>query len=77
MTTYNWTEQFKQCYDKAVDQYRQGNRDVASYFNADEIIFLAGIGCTPQELYDFAEDANNYNEPSFADALLIAAARRD
>lgn len=77
MPTYNWTDNFKQCYDKAVNHYRQGNRAVASYFNSDETGFLASIGCTPQELYDFAEDANNYGEPSFADALLIASARRD
>jgi len=74
---YTWTENFKQCYDKAVDQYRQGNRDLATYFTDGETGFLVSIGYSAQELYDFAEDANKYNEPSFADALLIAATRRD
>jgi hypothetical protein len=77
MNHYNWTDTFRLGYDKAVKQYQQGNRDAGTFFNADETAFLAAIGCTAQELYDFADDACRYNEPSYADAVLIAAARRD
>jgi hypothetical protein len=77
MQHYDWTEKFRQCFDKAVKLYQQGNRDSATFFNADETAFLASIGHTAQELYDFAGDFCRYNEPSFPDAVLIAAVRRD
>ena len=57
-----------------MDAYRAGNRNPVSYFNTTETKFLAGIGCSAQEMYDFAEDAD---ELSFESALLITAARRD
>lgn len=77
MNNYAWTETFRALYDQAVAQYRAGNRAAATFFTADETAFLAGIGHTAQELYDFAEDAVKYGEPSFADTLLIASVRRD
>ena len=77
MNNYNWAETFQQLYEKAVEQYAAGNKQPASYFNADETAFLASIGCTAQELYDFAEDWCKYKEPVFGTALLIASTRRD
>jgi hypothetical protein len=77
MNCYDWVARFQRCYDKAVDQYRQGNRQPATYFNPAESAFLAGIGCTARELYDFAEDWCQYQAPSFGDTLLITAVRRD
>jgi hypothetical protein len=77
MNNYDWTNKFRQLYDKAVKLYTGGNRQPATYFTADETAFLAGIGHTAQEMYDFAEDAVKYNEPSFGDALLTASVRRD
>jgi hypothetical protein len=74
MGHYDWTQTFHQLWDKAVAAYRSGNRNPAGYFNAEETGFLAGIGCSAQELYDFAEDAG---ELSYDTALLITAARRD
>ena len=49
----------------------------AATFNASEAKFLHEIGCTAQELYDFAEDWCGGGEPNFETALLITAARRD
>ena len=77
MNNYLWTETFRQTYDHAVAQYHAGNHVPTSVFTADQTAFLAGIGHSAQELYDFAEDAVRYGEPSFADALLIASVRRD
>src|SRR5260221_664932 len=71
---YEWAQVFRQCWDKAVETYRAGNRQPASYFTSDETAFLASIGCSAQEMYDFAEDSE---ELSFDTALLITAARRD
>jgi len=77
MSTYDWADRFRQLYDKAVERYRTGNRRAAEYFNAAEDEFLASIGCTAQELYDFAEDFCNGGEPTFGTVLLITSARRD
>jgi len=77
MNNYDWTGKFQKLHDKAVALYAGGNRQPATYFDANEAAFLAGIGHTAQELYDFAEDAVKYGEPSLADAVLIAAVRRD
>jgi hypothetical protein len=74
---YDWVARFQRCYDKAVALYQQGHRQAASFFDAAEQQFLASIGCTPQELYDFAEDWCKYQAPSFGDTLLITAVRRD
>jgi len=77
MSDYQWAERFRQCWDKAVATYRAGNRDPATYFDAGETGFLATISCSPQEVYDFAEDWCGAQEPTFETALLITAARRD
>lgn len=77
MNDYQWAETFRHCYDKAVTLYRLGNRKAASYFSPEETAFLASIGCTAQELYDFAEDWCRDETPSFGTTLLITAARRD
>jgi hypothetical protein len=77
MGNYDWTHAFRQCWEKAVEAYREGNREPATYFDASEIAYLAGIGCSAQEVYDFAEDWVTSQEPSFDTALLVTAARRD
>ena len=77
MDHYDWDDVFRECYVKAVEAHRNGNRQPATFFTADETAFLAGIGCMPQEVYDFAEDWCTAQEPSFATVLLITAARRD
>jgi hypothetical protein len=77
MSKYNWTTQFEAVYEKAINLYSKGTRGAENYFNPQEEQFLASIGCTAQELYDFAEDAISYDEPDFGTTLLVTAARRD
>lgn len=77
MNSYTWTQQLRELYDKSVDFYRSGNRDLGSYFEVEEITFLSSIGLRPINLYDYAEDMANYGEPDWNTVLLIAAARRD
>ena len=77
MTSYNWTERLRAIYDKTIDLYRGGNRDLSSYFTLEETSWLASIGLRPINLYDWAEDVTGGGEPDWNTALLIAAARRD
>ena len=46
-------------------------------FSRAETDFLATIGCTAQELFDFVDDEMRYGEPDFATTLAVAALRRD
>jgi hypothetical protein len=77
MPSYLWTRRFREIYDKAVATYQQGNRDLNSYFTAEETAFLSSIGLRTINLFDWAEDMNAAGEPDWNTVLLIAAARRD
>jgi hypothetical protein len=77
MIDYLWTRKLRELYDKAVELYRDGNRDFSSYFSPEETAFLSSIGIRPINLYDYAEDLVGYGEPDWNTVLLIVAARRD
>ncbi len=76
-TQYRWHHELKQLFVLALDRYRTGERDPRRYFSIDQIDYLASIGQTPQELFDFAEDHEKSSEPDWETVLLISAARRD
>ena len=42
--SYIWTRELRAIYDKSVDLYARGNRDLESYFSLEETSFLASIG---------------------------------
>ena len=60
----------------AVTQYEKGNRDAETYFNRNELEFLASIGLNANEVYDYAEDYVSYGEPDFATFAMIHELRR-
>jgi len=72
-----WNDQFLKLFRNCVEKYRGGNDDFHSYYTADDISFLASIGCKPRELFDFVEDLVDEDVPSESTALLIANVRRD
>ncbi len=77
MQNYTWSTTFKEIFDQAVASFRSGNHKATTLFGEKEKAFLASIGCTPQELFDFVEDFARWEEPSFEQILLVTAARRD
>jgi len=77
MKHYDFSDQFRALYDKAVRLYAAGNADKASYFTAAEQAFLAANGIGIQAMFDYAEDHNNYGEPGYDRALGIETIRRD
>ncbi|HSH09016.1 MAG TPA: DUF5069 domain-containing protein [Oceanipulchritudo sp.] len=77
MKNYDFQRPLKQIWQKAVTLYEAGNRSCGTYFDNDELAFLAAIGHTAREVFDFAEDFVNYGDPDFETFLLIAAMRRD
>ena len=70
-----WQDRFREIYDQAVANYKEGVRKLDHMFSADTAAFLASLGITPQELYDFVEDWCEVGEPSFETVLEITAVR--
>jgi hypothetical protein len=78
MNHFNFPQEFRAIYDKAVGLYASGRRGAESFFDPSEKAFLAANGITPQHLYDYAEDHNGYEgEPGPFHALAIELVRRD
>ena len=78
MKHFEFPNQFRALYDKAVKLYAEGKRGADTFFSADEKRFLSANGLTPQHMYDYAEDHNGYNgDPGPNHALGIELVRRD
>lgn len=77
MDHYAWTVEFHRIYQQTVTGYRAGGRKTEALFKPEEVKFLSTHGQTPQEIFDFAEDAATDGSPDYGTVLLIAAARRD
>jgi hypothetical protein len=77
MVHYDFHKEFRIIYDKALRLYQSGRRDPEEYLTRIENAFLASIGSTAQEMYDYAEDAVNYGEPDYDTALMIQLVRRN
>ena len=77
MSEYDWPTRFREVYTAATERYAKGERTPGSLFSASEREFLASIGCTAQELFDFIDDKARYGEPDYETTLLVTAVRRD
>jgi hypothetical protein len=73
----HWYRPLRELFEAAVAKYLKGDRGAETYFDAKGRKYLAGIGQTPQEIYDFAEDHARGGEPDWETVLLISAVRRD
>ncbi len=73
----HWYLPLRKLFEDAVIKYQAGQRGAETYFDAKGRAYLAHIGQTPQELYDFAEDHARGGEPDWETLLLISAVRRD
>jgi hypothetical protein len=77
MNVYDWPIEFRNVHDSGTARYLKGERNPDAMFNPEEKRFLSGIGCTPQEMYDFVDDLQRYGEPAFETALLVQGVRRE
>lgn len=77
MNNYDWSERFREVYDNATKRYQQGERAPGKLFSKQETEFLASIGSSTQEIFDFIDDLARYGEPSYEITLLVTAVRRD
>ena len=74
--TQDWKTEFRNVWDRAVSAWRIGRRSAATMFPAEDAAFLASIGCTTQELFDFVDDSLGYDDLDFQTALEVTEIRR-
>ena len=77
MGHYNYQDDFKKLYDKAVENYKAGNQDASSYFNEDELALIAANGWRVQDFFDYAEDILHHQDPGYEIAQSIEQVRRE
>ena len=73
----NWARRFEETTGQAMEKYLTGQRRIEAVFTNNQAAFLASLGSTPQELYDFVEDWCAYGAPSFRTALRITEVRAE
>src|SRR5436190_14437900 len=72
----DWKQEFRNVWDRGVAAWKNGRRSARTMFSADDAVFLAGIGCTPQELFDFVDDSLNFGDLDYETALAVTEIRR-
>jgi len=77
MSDNDWQTRFREVYDRGIAAWNAGGRTPQTMFSAADTAFLAAIGCTAQELFDFVDDFQRYGEPDYATTLAVTAIRRD
>ena len=75
---YRWHHELKQLFVLGIERHRTGQLHPTQHFTEEENAYLASIGHTSQEFFDFVDDHVRYDgDPDWETVLLIAAARRD
>ena len=77
MSNTPWETEFKAVYNRGAAAWKSGRRSAASMFSDEDTRFLASIGCSTQELFDFVDDFLVYGEPDYETARAVQAIRRD
>ena len=72
-----WEPRFSDLFHDSVKKYQAGHQKAAGLVDASGAEFLASIGYTGQEFFDFVEDFAKGGEPTLETALQIATVRRD
>jgi hypothetical protein len=73
----DWKKEFRNVWERGVAAWKAGRRSARTMFNPEDAAFLAGIGCTAQELFDFVDDSLNYADLDFETVLAVTEIRRD
>jgi hypothetical protein len=73
---HDWKLEFRNVWERAVAAWRSGRKSPKTMFTAPDVAFLAGLGCTAQELFDFVDDSLEYDDLDFETALAVTEIRR-
>jgi hypothetical protein len=77
MNQADWEPEFRAVYDRGVQAWKGGRRTARTMFTPTDVAFLATLGCSAQELFDFIDDAQVYGDLDYATTLAVTALRRD
>jgi len=73
----DWKAKFRELYQSAQERYRAGRTTTLTLFEPDEVYFLATIGCSTRELFDFVEDSINWDDVEYDQVEGVTELRRD
>ena len=73
----DWKPEFRNVWDRGVAAWKAGRRSAGTMFAPPDVAFLAGLGCTAQELFDFVDDSLRYDDLDFETVLAVTAIRRE
>jgi hypothetical protein len=76
MRHYDYQRLLLEVWEAAVAAYRAGARQPSSLFNRAHHQFLASIGASAQEFYDYAEDYSDGGEPDLITVAQVMDIRR-
>jgi hypothetical protein len=72
-----WQQDFSRLFQASVERFQSGHQKVSGFFDGKSTAFLASIGYTEQEFFDFVDDFARGGEPTLETALKIAEVRRE
>ena len=73
----DWKSEFRDVWNRGVNAWKAGRRSARTMFPPEDVAFLESIGCTAQELFDFVDDALDYDDLDFETVLAVTAIRRE
>ena len=71
-----WKSEFKNVWERGIAAWKAGRKSAQTMFDPKDVAFLASIGCTAQELFDFVDDFLGYDDFDFETVLAVTAIRR-
>ena len=77
MNDDDWNLEFRKVWERGVAAWKTGRKSARTMFAPGDVAFLAGIGCTAQELFDFVDDSLRYEDVDFETVLAVTAIRRE
>jgi hypothetical protein len=72
----DWKLEFHKVWERGVAAWQAGRRSARTMFASADLAFLAGIGCTAQELFDFVDDSLGCGDLDYETVLAVTAIRR-
>ena len=73
----DWESELQNVWNRGVAAWKAGRRSAQTMFDSKDVAFLATIGCTAQELFDFVDDSLRYDDVDFPMVLGVTAIRRE
>jgi len=72
----DWKLEFRHVWERGVAAWKAGRRSARTMFAPEDVTFLAGIGCTAQELFDFVDDSLGWDDLDYETVLAVTEIRR-